>query len=54
MYQLCLQNPGYPDFVKRLSDSAFIPCVEGNADYQGYLDWLAEGNTPEPATPESN
>ena len=26
-----------------------IPMVEGNRDYQEYLKWVAEGNTPEPA-----
>lgn len=25
----------------------YIPADEGNADYQQYLDWVAEGNTPE-------
>jgi hypothetical protein len=26
-----------------------IPFVEDNTDYQKYLEWVAEGNTPEPA-----
>ena len=26
-----------------------IPIVEENTDYQEYLEWLAEGNTPEEA-----
>ena len=36
------------DIVKRF-DGIFIPFDPANTDYQTYLKWVAEGNTPEPA-----
>jgi hypothetical protein len=44
MYQLTSLGP-----IRRLEDNACIPIDPRNADYQAYLQWLAEGNTPLPA-----
>ena len=38
--------------VKRTDASgaiAFVPFDNANKDYQHYLEWVAEGNTPDPA-----
>jgi hypothetical protein len=35
--------------ILRISDNAIIPKDEANTDYQEYLEWIAEGNTPEEA-----
>jgi len=34
------------DYIIRLADGAIIPINTGNIDYQDYLNWLDEGNTP--------
>ena len=48
MYKL-IKYLGVVNSVQRLSDNAFIPFDPANTDYQAYLAWLAEGNTPLPA-----
>ena len=39
------------EIIIRLVDTTFIPPDSRNGDYQQYLAWLAEGNTPEPYVP---
>jgi len=35
--------------ILRIADNSFIPLDEANTDYQAYLKWVSEGNTPLPA-----
>jgi hypothetical protein len=37
------------EVLVRLADNAFIPPDPANTDYAAYLEWVEEGNTPEPA-----
>ena len=37
------------DMILRINDNAYIPKNEENTDYQKFLDWVAEGNTADPA-----
>lgn len=47
-YSIVLES----QFVRR-SDGTFIPNDPANADWQSYQEWLAAGNTPNPAPDES-
>ena len=49
MYKLYNAPLGGDTFVIRLSDNANIGIGSDTPEYQEYLKWLAEGNTPEPA-----
>lgn len=49
MYKLVKIQEGGTGVVLRIADSAAIPFDPDNTDYQAYLKWLTEGNTPEPA-----
>jgi hypothetical protein len=44
MYQLTTG-----DTILRIADNAFIPPDPANTDYAAYLEWVAAGNTPDPA-----
>ena len=48
MYKLVNRNNELVAIL-RIADNASIPFDPANTDYQAYLKWVAEGNTPEPA-----
>ena len=49
LYKLVNDWEGNLSNIKRTTDDASIPLHEANTDYQEYLEWVAEGNTPEEA-----
>jgi len=49
MYKISKNSLGIENSVVRTTDNAFIPFDPANTEYQAYLKWLSEGNTPLPA-----
>ena len=52
MYKQIKLNNEILNSVLRTTDGACIPFDPANTDYQAYLKWVAEGNTPLPADGE--
>lgn len=53
MYQIISSQTS--KMIKRTNDDGciwWIPFDDANSDYQAYLAWVAEGNTPQEWTPE--
>ena len=54
MYKLCTTITNEQRVIRTI-DNASIPFDLANTDYQEYLKWLEEGNTPlPPDTPETS
>jgi len=51
MYKQYLYTDGsvVKNYVLRILDNTYIPFDPANTDYQAYLKWVSEGNTPLPA-----
>lgn len=51
MYKLILNEEGQINdtLVFHTEKKCYIPFDNANTDYQEYLQWLDDGNTPEPA-----
>jgi hypothetical protein len=52
MYKQAKDKYGDVICVVRTTDNTAIPFAPDNTDYQAYLAWLEEGNTPLPADGE--
>ena len=46
IYKILQNSVGDKTGVLRMEDNAGIPFDPDNTDYQAYLKWLDEGNTP--------
>jgi hypothetical protein len=59
-YEIVKSNPPFngSDYVLRTNldngEVSSIPMANSNTDYQAYLAWLAEGNTPEEWSPNGD
>jgi len=49
MYKIQNDKDNKPCAVTIIGQNISIPMNPDNTDYQAYLKWVAEGNTPEPA-----
>jgi hypothetical protein len=47
-YKLSVYNEELVGII-HLPTNSYIPLDPNNTDYQEYLEWVEEGNTPEPA-----
>lgn len=54
MYKLYNINTSLGNYqiINKIEDGLWIPLDPANTDYQAYLKWVAEGNTPLP--PDDN
>jgi len=49
MYKLHNDLNGNVSCIEKIGHNTLIPFDNANTDYKEYLEWVAEGNTPEEA-----
>jgi hypothetical protein len=49
MYKLINDYNGQVSMIYKVDEKMWIPLAPNNTDYEAYLKWLADGNTPLPA-----